>query len=417
MGARFYDIAIAGGGMVGASLALALRGSGRGIALIESVAPGEMIRHPASAGTPDAAATVSQPQPSYDERGIALSVSGQRVLEHVGAWDLVRQSAFPIRRVHVSEQSRFGCVRLDAEQLGVPALGHVVVARRLGEALWTRVRAAGGIDTLCPDSVTHIELEADSVRVQCRESSALKSRLLVIADGADSPLRAALGIDADCHEYDQTAIVANVTCRLPHDGTAFERFSSTGPLALLPLDGARMVSVNCVSGAAAAGWLEMDDAEYCGRLGERFGLRLGGFVRCGARRAYPLRRVMPKRQSAGRALLLGNAALTIHPNGAQGFNLALRDVAALAEAVATVGDPGAEETVAAFLAQRRADRARVAWLSHGLARAFAGAGALRAGVRGAGMLLADMLPPVKRDLMLLGSGLRAPQPAWVRSVV
>ncbi len=392
-----FDIAIAGGGMVGASLALALRDSGWRIALIESIAPGQ----PA--------------QPSYDDRGIALSLASARVLQHVGIWDQVRRSANPIRHVHVSEQSRFGCVRLDAASLGTEALGYVVIARELGGALWECVRAAEGITPLCPETVTHLEQRADSVLVHCSVNGPLQCRLLVAADGVESSLRAQLGIEVARHDYQQTAIVANISVGQGHADTAYERFGSTGPLALLPLGQRRMVAVNCVAGSAAPAWLALGDAEYCDQLDQRLGGRLGGVVQCGARRAYPLQRVLPERQVTGRAVLLGSAAVNIHPNGAQGFNLALRDVAALAESLTAGTDPGAAAVLAAFAGGRREDRERVTGFSHGLARTFASDSLLPGGLRQAGLLLTDLLPPLKRELMLFGAGLRGRQPRCVRS--
>lgn len=396
-----FDIAIAGGGMVGASLALALRGSGHRIALIEPVVPGQ----PA--------------QPSYDDRGIALSLASVRVLRHIGIWDQVRRSATPIRQVHVSEQGRFGCVRMDAARAGTEALGYVVVARELGAALWACLRAASDITALCPESVTQVEQRADSMLAQCSVSGRLQCRLLVVADGVESSLRAQLGIEVARHDYLQTAIVANVTMGQPHVDTAYERFGGTGPLALLPLDQRRMVAVNCVASSAAPAWLALGDAEYCAQLDQRLGGRLGGIAQCGARRTYPLQRVLPVRQVSGRAVLLGSAAVNIHPNGAQGFNLALRDVAALAETLAAGAgmDSGAAGLLLAFADGRREDRERVTGFSHGLARTFASNNPLLAGLRQAGMLLTDLLPPVKRELMWFGAGLRGRQPRCVRSAV
>ena len=394
-----FDIAIAGGGMVGATLALALRDSGLKLALVEPVAPGQ----PA--------------QPSYDDRGIALSLASVRVLRHIGIWDQVRRTATPIRHVHVSEQSRFGCVRLDAERVGVDALGYVVVARELGGALWESLRGAGAITALCPESVTQVEQRADSMLAQCSRSGPLQCRLLVVADGVESSLRAQLGIGVARYDYQQTAIVANVTVGQPHSDTAYERFGVGGTLALLPLAGRHMVTVNCVASDAAPAWLALGDAEYCQRLVQRLGGRLGGIAQCGTRRTYALQRVLPERQVSGRALLLGNAAVNIHPNGAQGFNLALRDVAALAEMLAanTGTDPGATSVLAAFAEGRRADHERVTMFSHGLARTFASDNFLSGVLRQTGLVLTDLLPPVKRELMLFGAGLRGRQPGCIRS--
>lgn len=392
-----FDIVIAGGGMVGATLALALRDAGLGIALVEPVAPGGAA------------------QPSYDDRGIALSLASERVLRHIGTWDRIAARATPIRGVHVTEAGRFGCVRMAADRLGLPALGHVVVARALGAALWEAVRAAPHVTLLCPDAATGARVHGDAVEVRCRTRT-LTCRLLVIADGVDSTLRPQLHIAATEHDYGQCAIVANVTTALPHDGTAYERFGEHGPLALLPLEERRMVSVNCVAAAAAPGWLALDDATYCARLGARMGGRLGGFTHCGARRMYPLRRVVPERQVDTRTVLLGSAALNIHPNGAQGFNVALRDVAGLAELLHGCVDPGAPELLQRFAVERAGDRERVMQFSHGLARMYASRNPAVAALRQAGLLLTEFLPALKKDMMVFGAGLHGRQPACVRSV-
>lgn len=400
MAQRRFDIIIAGGGMVGAALALALRDTGHRVALVEPVAPG-------------AAA-----QPSYDDRGIALSLASARILRHAGVWDPVAARATPIRAVHVTESGRFGCVRLDAARLGVDALGHVISARALGAALWDAVRASAWITPLCPELALSVEQQhGEAVTLVCRDAGTLTCRLLVVADGVESALRPQLGIGVSRTGYGQTAIVANVTTALPHGGCAYERFGAHGPLALLPLEGGRMVAVNCVADGDVAPWLALSDADYCARLGARFGGRLGGFVHCGGRRTYPLQRVVPDRQVSGRAVLLGAAALTIHPNGAQGFNVALRDVAGLAEVLQGGVDPGAHAVLKNFAAARSEDRERVMRFSHGLVRAYTSTNPLVVGLRQAGLLLAEFAPLLKRDVMLFGAGLHGRQPACVRSVV
>jgi 2-octaprenyl-6-methoxyphenol hydroxylase len=401
-----FDIVIAGGGMAGATLALALRDAGLTVALVETADMGRV-----AARAPDGA-----PACGYDDRGIALSVASRRVLEHIGVWERVLAFATAIRAVHVSEAGCFGCVRLAAADLGAETLGHVVIARALGTVLWEAVRAAPWVTPLSPDSVRSAAPGADGITVTCAGAGELSCRLLVVADGAESALRAQLGIDATHTDYGQTAIVCNVTMGLPHDGTAYERFSPHGPLALLPLDGARMVAVNCVATADASGWFALSDAGYCARLDDRFGGRLGGFRSCGARRAYPLARVVAGRQVADRAVLLGGAALTLHPNGAQGFNVALRDVAALAEVLHGGADPGAPAPLQTFARERAADRERVMQFSHGLARVFTSPNPFLAGVRRVGLLLTELAPPLKRELMLFGAGLHGRQPACVRSV-
>jgi 2-octaprenyl-6-methoxyphenol hydroxylase len=250
-------------------------------------------------------------------------------------------------------------------------------------------------------------------------TSKLHCRLLVVADGAESGVRDLLGVGACRHEYHQTAIVANVTPTHDHGDTAFERFSPDGPLALLPLSGGRCVAVCVVATAGHQRYLELADQDFLEFLEKRFGRRLGRLTRLGSRRAYPLTRVIADRQIGPRFVLLGNAAHTLHPNGAQGFNLAVRDMAALAEQVVPVlnddGDPGSGPLLEAYVESRRADQERVVRFSHGLARIFSAHDPIRRILCRAGILGVEFLPPLRHTLMRAGMGLYGRQPAWVRA--
>jgi len=395
-----YDVAIVGGGMVGASLACALAGSALRIALIEAIPP------------------KSDQQPSYDERGLSLSLATQRILEGLALWPSLSGGATPIEHIHVSDRGRFGFVRLHAAALGVPALGYVVPARELGRVLLAGVAAAGNVDFLCPARVAAVQPGPDRVRVELRggePAAGLDCRLLVVADGTRSGLREALGLDAEVKDYGQTAIVANVTPEHPHGNWAYERFTDTGPLALLPLAGGRCAMVYTVPSAAAPDYLALADDDFLARAQARFGRRLGRLRRLGARKSYPLLRLVARTPLRERLLLLGNAEHTVHPNAAQGFNLGLRDAAALAEHLsgAAAVDPGARELLEAYHASRRRDQDRVLRFTDGLAQLFYNNRPERIVLRDAGMLITDLLPGLKRGLMRRAMGLGGRQPGLV----
>ncbi|MBI2994637.1 MAG: 2-octaprenyl-6-methoxyphenyl hydroxylase [Gammaproteobacteria bacterium] len=401
-----YDICIVGGGMVGASMALALAPGRASIALIEAVAP------------------QSDDQPSYDQRGLALSLSSRRILEHLDVWDSVSLAAHPIRRVHVSRQGRFGRVQLDARMLGLDALGHVVLARCLGEALFQALRGRASVDLVCPGRVRDAASGAEGVRLEVDTGDGLRQmrcRLMVVADGTHSSVRGLLGMGTQVRDYRQTALVGIVTPVRHHQDTAYERFAPGGPLALLPMADGHCVAVVCVANAALAEWSALDDDGFLARLDVAWGRRFGGFTRAGPRRSYPLQLMRADAQRGDRVVLLGNAAHTIHPNGAQGFNLGVRDVAGLAEqlnrALREGDDPGDRRVLDAYLHARRADQGRVIGFSDLIATLYSSGWSAASLVGGAGMLLTSMVPPLRRALLLHGTGLYGRQPAWVRGAV
>lgn len=398
-----YDVIIAGGGMVGASLAIALVGENIRIAVIEAV----------SASADD--------QPSYDDRSLALSLSSQRVLHGLGLWDAVAATACPVEHIHVSDQHHFGCVRLHAAAMQVPALGYVVIARELGRVLRQELAGAGNIDFICPATVEKVAIQADRAMVQLRqgkESKLISGRLLVAADGAQSRVRELLGIPAVIKDYGQTAIVTNVTPQKPHRHTAYERFTAQGPLALLPLTENRCAVVFTVSHDQAEMFMTMDSREFLDRLQARFGPRLGKLERPGVRKSYPMRLITVREQVRERIVVLGNSAHTIHPNGAQGFNLCLRDIAGLAEvlvpAVRGGDDPGQQQVLSAYQDLRTRDQKAVIRFSDGLTRLFYNDLPHKVLLRNAGMLLLDLMPPLKKAFMQRAMGLHGRQPALVR---
>ena len=395
-----FDIVVVGGGLVGASLVCALDGSGLRVAQVEAVAPGP-------------AAPVQ-----FDERYLALGRASVTALQGLGVWRHLASAPTPIRRVHVSSRGDFGAVRLDAARYRLDAFGAVVPARELGLALEARVAELGGLTLLRPARVEDVRLEGEGMSLGVQgEGGArrLRTRLLVAADGTRSALREALGIGTRRHDYAQTLFVASVELGRTHEDVAYERFTPEGPVALLPLPGKRAGSVCTVSSAEAERVQALDDAGYRELLQSRFGYRLGVFGRIGRRTAWPLALLRAERLTAPRAVLVGNAAQTLHPIGAQGFNLGLRDALTLAEELRAAahagGDPGAPALLARHAARREADRERTIAFSDGLARAFSAMPLPLRLLRSAGMVALDRVPGLAGGLVAGAMGFRGDVPA------
>jgi 2-octaprenyl-6-methoxyphenol hydroxylase len=393
-----FDIAVIGGGMVGASLALALAAAGRRIVLIEGVSPD------------------STSHQSFDERTTALGNASRRILEALGVWSSIGPHCGVIRAIHVSDAGRLAFARLSAQEQGIEAFGFVVPNRVLGAALWERIRLTDTIRVHMPARVESVSTDADGVTLTLAGQGAapnitLRARLAVAADGAQSVVRRAAGISATEADYGQVAIVANVAADRAHDGTAYERFTPAGPLALVPLHDGSYTVIWARPRAAATEALEATDEVFLKLLQEHFGWRVGKFIRAGRRASYPLKLTRAAAAVAPRTVLIGNAAQSLHPVAGQGFNLSLRDVAALAELVAPDGDPGCASLLERFAHERAADRRGVTRFTDGLIRLF---GDTRAPIRfgrDAGLLLFDLLPPAKRALarVSLGFGGRTPR--------
>ena len=401
-----FDILIIGGGLVGASLACALRHSNLRIGVVEAV--------------PLAASS----QSSYDDRTLALAWGSKRIFESLGAWDEIVPDAAPIRHIHVSDRGHFGATRLSAADAGLPALGYTVTSRALGVALLKILEGAKSIDWICPAPMQDIRLENGSASVTVRHAGAdktLTARLVVAADGGNSAVRKAIGIEAARTEYRQTAVVTNVTASLPHRNTAYERFTDTGPLALLPLRGESHCGVVWSAREEEIGtMLDWNDAEFLRRLQERFGDRLGTFTRVGKRASYPLALTRVKEHVRARLALIGNAAHTVHPVAGQGFNLGLRDVAALAEILADAARAGADigdlGVLQRYAAWRRRDNQIIATFTNGLIRVFSNDIFPLTFVRNAGLVAVDLMPGLKRGFIRVTSGLAGKLPRLARGL-
>ena len=398
------DVVIVGGGLVGASLAIALAPSGKRITLIEAAAP-------------------PKSSPAWEEREIALNVVSRRIYQGLGVWDRMAAEATPILVTHISERGRFGVARFTAEEAGEKALGWNVPVRVLGATLWHKLGELSNVTVLCPEEVKGIEVESEGVRVIPSPSTgpragsardSLLSRLVVACDGAQSVIRKALGVGAQVHDYEQTAIVSGVRPERPHRGVAYERFMPDGPVALLPKPDDRCGLIWTVPTAKAAALLAASDAEFLAQLQEAFGRRLGRFTEVGRRFGMPLTRVLSDRLTAPRVMFAGNAAQTLHPIAAQGFNLGLRDIATIAELVADAADPGSPEVLAEYERRRRGERTTVSDFTDGLVRIFSNSIPGLAGARHWGLLALDLLPPVKRAVIRQNIGFAGATPRIAR---
>jgi len=397
-----FDVAIVGGGMVGASLAAALEGTGLRALLVE--------------GVPFASAA----QPSFDERTTALGNASRRIYEGLGIWGELADGASAIRAIHVSEAGGFGFARLVAAEQGVEAFGYVLANRSLGAALWRRLEAARDVTLAVPARCDALEVTPAGVRFVLHAADAARAvsaRLLVGADGAQSQVRAAAGIAADVVDYRQVAVVANVSCDQPHEGWAFERFTTQGPLALLPLEGASRAVIWALAPEEARQLLARGDAGYLAALQGAFGWRAGRFLRAGRRASYDLKLTRARAPTGTRAVLIGNAAQALHPVAGQGFNLGLRDAAMLAEVLAAAtADPGAPEVLARFAAWRARDRGGVVRFTDGLVRLFGDARPGLPLLRNLGLLLFDASPPAKGALARVSVGFAGPSPRLARGL-
>lgn len=408
---RQYDIVIVGGGLIGASLACALRSTGLHAALIEAVP------------------FHSNAQPSYDEKMLSLAPASRRILDGIGVWPAIESHGVtPIEHIHISDRGHWGKTRLSAAELGVPALGYVVPARVIGLSLVQRITDTDAADLYCPAKVTGIgtDDQCASISVDAEGGSVrIRAGLAVLADGGASATRGMLGIEVDTRDYGQSAILCTVTPGAPRANTAFERFTSTGPLAVLPTTGKRCAVVWTARNDQVARILEYPDAEFLDRLQTRFGDWLGKLASPGSRRAYPLKLIQVHHPVQRRALVIGNAAHTIHPVAGQGFNLGLRDVAVLVDVLAEAAaetprkdgpDVGRSHVLRTYEERRRRDTQRTTRFTDGLIRIFANDLLPLVVGRNIALTALNHLPPAKRCLVKRTMGLSGRLPRLSRGL-
>ncbi|MEZ5543883.1 MAG: 2-octaprenyl-6-methoxyphenyl hydroxylase [Lysobacteraceae bacterium] len=402
-----FDVLIAGAGLVGGSLACALDRLGLSVALAEAA--------------PLPKANASAAPPGFDDRNLALALATINALQTLGVRPLIDTAPAPIRHIHVSSRGDFGTVQFSAKERGLDRFGETVVARMLGAALESRLAALEHLTQFRPARVAAIETETNRITATLHTPEGerrVAARLLVAADGTDSSLRTLLGIGAQTHDYRQTLFVAVTQADAAPPDTAYERFTPDGPVALLPLSGHRLGSVLTVNHDDAPTITELDDAGYLAVLQERFGWRCGRFLKVGKRSSYPLRKVIAERLIAPRAVLAGNAAQTLHPIGAQGFNLGLRDALTIAdvleETLRRQGDIGGEAMLAEVARRRHVDRTQTLSGSDGLARLFSNTFAPLRLTRAAAMVALGRLPYLSDGIISAAMGFHGETPSLAR---
>lgn len=406
-----YDVVIVGGGMVGASLAVALAhtlGDTLSVLVVEGFKP------PADSKPDDY-------QPSFDARATALSYGSQQIYQQLALWDDLSHHATPIKTIHVSDRGRYGSVEMDCEKEALPALGYVVDNRWLGTALLRRI-AETSVTMACPARVESVQFTSDAAMIDvCMQTDVpepeirqLSTRLLVVADGAQSALREQLGIGQEQQDYAQHAIICNVQSQLPHNGRAFERFTASGPLAFLPTGGPSRPDLNAIvwtqSPPRAAELQALPEQAFLQALQSAFGYRLGKLQKAGQRFAYPLSLVQAKEQARSRVVVVGNAAHSLHPVAGQGYNLALRAlmrlIAHLQKANAQGRDIGAADVLQAYYAEQRSDQFETVQFSHLAATLFTSDTLPVALGRDLGLLGLDVLPGLKSLFVRQAAGLK-----------
>ncbi len=405
-----YDVIIVGGGLVGGGLACALgnlksNDNKLRIAIIEAIP----FR--------DAA------QPSYDDRNIALSQASYRIFNTLGLWPDIIKAATPIESITISNRGHFGATRLHAKDYGVNALGFVTQTRAIGETFKQRLQNLANVELICPARISALDITDEKAKVTIEQDGNYKTlscSLVVGADGAQSKTRELLGIATQIHDHGQTAIVANITPEKPHHNAAYERFTDSGPLALLPISKQRCALVYTVWHHEVEEILHLGDEVFLNRLSGRFGDRLGKLIKVGKRSSYPLALHKAETTLAKRAVLIGNAAHSLHPVAGQGFNLGVRDIAVLAEtindALTKNLDIGNEASLKTFQQWRQSDQQRVINFTEGLVSIFSNPLTSIKLLRNIGLVSIDLLPPIKKMLARQTMGIAGKQPRLARGI-
>lgn len=405
---RHCDVLIVGGGLVGSALACALADLPLDTLLVEAHELKQLEDR------------------SFDQRVTALASGSQRILAGMGLWRSLQSQAEPIRSIHISEQGRFGAARIDADEEGVTALGYTIPNQALGRVLWESLQGKPRLQSLAPAQMRAVQTSEEGVTAQIEmrgELLTVHAKLLVAADGERSWVRRELGGAVREDDYEQQAIILNCSTQSAPAGRAFERFTPTGPVAFLPLTDGRAAVIWTLATAHAAHVMQLAPDEFRDELQRVFGQRLGRITRVGERHVHNLARVVSDPLDQPRAVLIGNAAVSLHPVAGQGFNLALRDVATLAEVIADelrdaalASDVGSSSQLSRYRQWRADDQRRVATFTHGLIRLF-GDSAPGLGIgRGLGLMAFDLLPGAKALLARQTMGRAGRLPRLARGV-
>ncbi|MGQ4276907.1 2-octaprenyl-6-methoxyphenyl hydroxylase [Pseudidiomarina sp. E22-M8] len=379
---KLTSIIIAGGGLVGSLTALLLARRRPDLSIV--------IVEPNAAG------------PVPDKRTIALAAATVELLQQQGIWSSLAAASEAIKHIHVSDRGYLGVTRLHAEDEGVAALGQVVPAATLNRALYQQLGELPNVTWRAGTRVVAIEQQIASAAVTlasmaetAAETEQLNCQLLIGADGQRSFVREALGIGMQVTDYKQVGIIATLQLAEPLAGWAYERFTDTGPLALLPLPNQQASLVWSVAESDASATLALTDEQFLSALQAAFGYRAGRFVGIGERLQFPLQLHLAERSFAHRAVIIGNASHTLHPIAGQGFNLGVRDAISLSDQLARADDPGAYATLADYWQQRKDDYQQIIGLTDLLVRGFSNHHWPMTQLRNLALLGLDAVPPLR----------------------
>jgi 2-octaprenyl-6-methoxyphenol hydroxylase len=388
-----YDLLIVGGGLAGNCLALALKDTGLRMAIIEANTREQLFASPAG------------------DRALALAAGTVMMLEGLGIWQGISHAATAIKQIHISDRGHFGKTRLSAQQENIDALGYVITARNI-ETYVANQAAEAGIELISPSRVVGLMSGNKEVCIslkQGNDSLNVSSKLLVGADGGLSSVRQLLDITQQITEYGQTALVTTVKSTLPNKNTAFERFTASGPLALLPVAKNRCAVVWTRKNEDADALMLGSEADFLDELQQCFGFKLGELSLVAPRRAFPLSLIRAEKMVAGRAVIIGNAAHQLHPVAGQGFNLGLRDVVRLSEMLIKQNeqhkDIGAADFLKVYAASRKQDHDRTIGFTDAVVKIFSNEWLALAAARNIGLALLDHIPVAKTLLTRHAMGL------------
>lgn len=386
-------ILIAGGGMAGLLFALLLRQQGHHrVVLVEPMAM-TLAEGPLS--------------PSFDARSTALSAGTLAIFARLGLYDTLLEDAAEIKTVEVSRKGRLGVTRMRAAEEGVPALGAVVENRWLGQVLLRAVLQDADIQVLAPNKVVAAKRLVDGYQVELESGETMAVSLLVAADGAQSQLRESMGISAQYEDTGAFALVANVEARESHQNMAWERFLSTGPLALLPLSQQRLALIWMGPKAYIHQLKELPDHELVEQITALAGEdRIPALGRVGGRITHPLIATKAVAQVVPYGVVVGNAAHTVHPVGGQGFNLTARDLALLAENVGQAQEPGELKVLQRYIQAREKDQAMIRHATTWLPDVFRVEFGPFAHTRQLGLVALDLWPSLRTAFAQRAMGVR-----------
>ncbi|WP_376696325.1 FAD-dependent monooxygenase [Wenzhouxiangella sp. EGI_FJ10305] len=384
-----FDVIIVGSGLAGSALSIGLARAGKRVALVEAFEP------------------KADSRPSFDDRTLVVNAASLNILSNLGILD-DRLTTCELRRIEISRAGAPGHLSLQAAEHGCERFGAVIVARELGAAMLRRLEAVERVDSFCPERLAAIDASNERAEIELESGKRLCAPLLVGSDGTNSTVRRLAGIESTRHDYGQSAMIFNARCPGRTADTAWERFTPVGPLAFLPQPEDRLGVVWIDTSERIESALALDNQALIDKLEARSGRAPAGFASPGKRASYPLALTHTPRPLGRRVALVGNAANTIHPVSAQGFNLGLRDVAALVDHAGQADDPGHEDVLSAWFADRRADQAATVRYTDTLARAFSNPSSVMRLGTGLGLFAHAAVPALSRRLVRAAMGFREP---------